>query len=431
MTIKGGLVRVLVATTEGPSVIQRVTEEDPEVRSVICLNGTTQALPISQAYEAFVRRPTGVVERAVGHPAFRTDVSHPIDDGGSWQLALYLAHILARDGRLAEREGPAETMLWVTGTVDSDLAVGAVDHVSSKLQRSREDFAAQLSNGQSVLVVVPEGNAAEVGPSNVPEGVHVVPVATVDDALSAIALEASKVPDPGRSPWRVPMLTIVAALVVAALLISPVGPLSDWFQPIFNRIQKAVIGSPTAKGTLVKKVEPVQPLPVKPPPMPAQPVFDPAKVDLVLVEKLWSKAGACGADAIERTVTQEAPSEPGVCRLLARVTNTGALPVEIWIHGALVGSFRSYARSGRFNTELRRLLAPGEMMEIGLEPPPWLRRALSARLVLMVGADVGPIDAAASSFGPTLSESLELRPSLTVLPDGVRSRVLVRSIDPR
>ena len=90
----GDRIRVVVATTEGPSTVLRVTAEDPAVRSVVCLGRSATALPISRAYDAFVRAPTGIVERAVGHRAFRLDVSAPIDDGDSWQLGLYLAHRL-------------------------------------------------------------------------------------------------------------------------------------------------------------------------------------------------------------------------------------------------------------------------------------------------------------------------------------------------
>src|SRR3546814_2502033 len=93
--------------SEGPSTVLRVTPEDPSLRSVVCLGRTTTILPISRAYDAFVRAPSGIVERAVGHPAFRVDVSAPIDDGDSWQLGLYLAHRLKVAGRLAEDGAPA------------------------------------------------------------------------------------------------------------------------------------------------------------------------------------------------------------------------------------------------------------------------------------------------------------------------------------
>ena len=60
---------VYIATTEGPSEIQRITPEDSDVRSVICHDGKAIALPVSADYDSFVRRPTGVIEACFGHSA--------------------------------------------------------------------------------------------------------------------------------------------------------------------------------------------------------------------------------------------------------------------------------------------------------------------------------------------------------------------------
>ncbi|MEP6149304.1 MAG: hypothetical protein ABJ201_17940, partial [Nisaea sp.] len=86
------LIRVLIATTRGPVEVQNIARENPAVRSVICVGGAFTALPVSPAYDAFVREPTGVVERMTGHPVYRTDVAAPIEAGESWQLGMFLAH---------------------------------------------------------------------------------------------------------------------------------------------------------------------------------------------------------------------------------------------------------------------------------------------------------------------------------------------------
>ena len=78
-----------ILTTEGPVAIQRISEEDQAVSSVICLDGLTQILPISASYDAFVRSPAGVIERMTGHGAYRMDVAARIDEGRSWQLAAF------------------------------------------------------------------------------------------------------------------------------------------------------------------------------------------------------------------------------------------------------------------------------------------------------------------------------------------------------
>ena len=95
--------RIVIATTEGPAEVERLSEEDPDVRSVVCLQGKALALPISPDYDAFVRRPVGVIEARFGHACYRLDVSAPISGGLSWQLGVFAAHALKAAGRLAEK----------------------------------------------------------------------------------------------------------------------------------------------------------------------------------------------------------------------------------------------------------------------------------------------------------------------------------------
>ena len=58
-------VRVFLATTEGVVQIERITREDAR-QSAICLKRTTKVLPVSAGYDAFVRPPSGVIEREFG-----------------------------------------------------------------------------------------------------------------------------------------------------------------------------------------------------------------------------------------------------------------------------------------------------------------------------------------------------------------------------
>ena len=163
-------VRVAVLTTTGPAEVERITEEDPELSSVVCLGGKAVSLPVSRAYDAFVREPTGVVQRHFGHPAYRIDVSAPIDEGYSWQLGLLAAHALAAAGRLAGKGDAADRVIWATGEVDRDLNVLPVDHVARKLDRAAADRTAAdrtaadraetREKGASLTVYVP---AAKTG----------------------------------------------------------------------------------------------------------------------------------------------------------------------------------------------------------------------------------------------------------------------------
>ena len=86
---------VFIATTQGLVAIQDIEEiDDPDVMSVVCVNGTAQSLNISGAYHSFVKRGSGIIQQAFGGNAYRVDVSGNIDHGNSWQLGFYLAHHL-------------------------------------------------------------------------------------------------------------------------------------------------------------------------------------------------------------------------------------------------------------------------------------------------------------------------------------------------
>jgi hypothetical protein len=167
MSLAGGKLRVLIATTNGPVEVQLLTEEDPVIgRCVACIGGTTETADIAAAYHAFVVRPTGVIEARFGHPCYRLDVSGRIDAGSSWQLGVFVAHALLAVGRLAQENDVADGILWVTGSVRPvDLTVGAVSHVPEKLANSLDRLKQELNARRPVLLAVPVDNAADVSPS--------------------------------------------------------------------------------------------------------------------------------------------------------------------------------------------------------------------------------------------------------------------------
>ena len=147
--------RVFIATTDGPSEIQGILEEDPDLHSVICLNGTSEALPVSRGYDAFVRKPTGVVEKLTGHRVYRMDVAAPITNGSSWQLGAYLAHMLLRCERLSLKDAAADEELLVTGALSpASMEVTPVGHIREKLQQARE-LLDRAGRGGALTVILP------------------------------------------------------------------------------------------------------------------------------------------------------------------------------------------------------------------------------------------------------------------------------------
>lgn len=245
-------VRVYLATTEGPVSIDRITRE-PAVQSAVCLRRTTRVLPISSAYDAFVRAPSGVIEREFGPfkaGAFRIDVSGPVDDGESWQLAFYVAHDLARRNRLADSDGEAEQILLLTGRVDSDLRVGAVDHVAEKLRAAADHLQRWARDRKGVAICVPPDNIDDVRGLSRPDGVALRAIVHAGDALAVRALPREV--DPARRQVRL----IVGAILggVLALLIYAM-----WVTRLHVHLFQAMFAAEPVTDTGVVVIEPTRP----------------------------------------------------------------------------------------------------------------------------------------------------------------------------
>ena len=155
--------RVLIATTEGPAAIQKITPEDPGVPSVVCLDGTTEVLGISGDYARFVNRGTGIVADETGHDAYRLDLDARVHGGTSWQLPVLLAHRLAAEGRLAAPDDEGADAILATGVVDRDQRVRPVEAIPEKLAIARECVQAITGPGRRVIVVLPATGESDGG----------------------------------------------------------------------------------------------------------------------------------------------------------------------------------------------------------------------------------------------------------------------------
>ena len=345
------LIRVVVATTDGPSVIRRITAEDPSLRSVVCLAGTPKVLPISPAYDAFVRRPTGIVERDVGHPVFRVDVSGPIDEGDSWQLALYLAHRLKQAGRLAEDDAPATGVIWASGSIDTDLGVGPVARIPDKVRRSADLFAGDLP----VLAVVATGTEIAV-----PADVDLMPIDHVAPVLEALNLgplvgqTRDRRARPRTSSGRLGLSSALKSLALAGAL-----------------------------ATIGWVLWPDRPPPIDPGAAALDPAgFDPGAVAFEVIERRPDGDGACEEDG--RVVDPGVESPAGVCAVGFRATNRGGQPARFWAYAAVQGTFREYASRKRYTELAEGFLSAGEAGEATVQPPDWVRRPVIVRGILIL-----------------------------------------------
>ncbi|HJM49219.1 MAG TPA: hypothetical protein QGF63_05145 [Alphaproteobacteria bacterium] len=216
-------VRVYVGTTEGPVQVERITREAAP-QSAVCLGRSTRVLPMSTGYDAFVRPPSGVIEREFGPfdaGGFRLDVSGAIGQGESWQLGIFVAHALAAKGQLASPSDRPDRVIWLTGEVDNDLAVQAVSHVRDKLLAAREELQAMTEMGVPLSLFAPVENCAAIADM----ADEVIGVRTTDQVLAALEaplVVASKAGDPAPQStssrfWLLGAVVLVAALTVTAL----------------------------------------------------------------------------------------------------------------------------------------------------------------------------------------------------------------------
>jgi hypothetical protein len=133
---------VIIPTTNDVVGINDIVKEDPLVSSVICENNNLEALPISPSYNSFVKSPTGIIDKLVGHSSFRIDITKPIHNGKSWQLGIAIAHIFSKhdilnfsneNQLLTKKTGE---ILWASGTINSNLEIKKINYLDQKIDNS-------------------------------------------------------------------------------------------------------------------------------------------------------------------------------------------------------------------------------------------------------------------------------------------------------
>ena len=402
-------VRVFLATTEGPSEIQRIAEEDPEVRSVVCVNGTSDALPISTAYDSFVRKPTGVIERHFGHPVFRMDVSGRISDGRSWQLGMFAAHALHDAGRLATTQEAVEGAIWLTGEVDHDLGAAPVEHVPEKLRQSGRLFSELKAAGIPLTVFLPSGNAGELDKGWLKmqgfgkDGFRVVPVDSAAEVCRHLGLAdplaADAPPDAAAESGRKPPVGRIAA--VAAALAVAASAFAVWQSDLGAWLDLADRGkyraldmalADTADGDCLtcKAAARLHGLYADWARLPA------ADFQIAAMEHRAPGAKSCTVLNFGRVKAEEVPvpatgagrltasSAKGLCAVEYRLVNSGDRPVHVWL--AVEPRYKT-ARPTRTVPALESgEVAPGGELAAAILMPRWLRRPLTNRITAVIAA---------------------------------------------
>jgi hypothetical protein len=203
---------VAVATTQGPVFIQGITQEEPGVSPVVCLNGTSKQLAISTAYADFVKKGSGLIERDFGYASWRMDFSGAIDAGESWQLGVYMAHILHQDNRLGNGEiSDGDEVMLITGAVKYSGEVTPANQILEKMVAARAQTKVWLSQGASITLLMHPENLAVAVSSSI--------VIYEQKATSHIhELTGGKITSRSHS-YTMPVILFIALIVIAGLLV--------------------------------------------------------------------------------------------------------------------------------------------------------------------------------------------------------------------
>ncbi len=347
--------------------------EDPHVRSVVCLDGTSEALPISAAYDAFVRKPTGVIERKYGHSVYRVDVSERISDGESWQLGLFAAHALYAADSLAGKGEGTERAAWLTGEVDRDLNVNPVDHVAEKLRQSAPLFAELEAADTPLTIFLPQGNAEGI---RVPWG-KIVALESVTEMCSELGLVGgAKSARPG---------LVMAAIGFCALLASVAG-LFLWQEDIldkFGEYRNPIVAVVTEEKP-EKKIPQEPALKLK--------AFEHRAVGHCPETFPWGATTNLVAleqiDAGHFAIS----TQDKLCAVEYGYRNASENPVHAWIRVSGLDFEQRSARQQNSPSMKYRKLAPGEEFSIMVLLPRWSKRPMKMRIIAAVGPNI-PQDA--------------------------------------
>ena len=151
---------VVIPTTNNLVGISDIVVEDPLVSSVICENNSLESLPISNKYASFVKSPTGIIEKITGNSSYRIDITNRIEQGESWQLALAIAHIFHDNNFLSFSTNEnlinnnKHTIIWASGTINSNLDVKAISYLDQKIKNSINFFKQCIEYNITVEIVL-------------------------------------------------------------------------------------------------------------------------------------------------------------------------------------------------------------------------------------------------------------------------------------
>ena len=183
-------IHMFIATTQGLVAIQNITPiDDEDISSVVSVNGTSTTANISGSYHNFVKKGVGIIHQMFGACSYRVDISARIDQGNSWQVAMYLAHLTQSKGLLGNGEvNDGDTVICATGEVNTtNHQILAVAEVALKFKLAQPQLDQWALLGAKVHFLLPQANQTDVKQNN-----YTLLVSNLDQAASALPSSIQK-----------------------------------------------------------------------------------------------------------------------------------------------------------------------------------------------------------------------------------------------
>lgn len=204
---------IFIATTQGLVAIQNITSiDDEDISSVVSINGTSTTANISNSYHNFVKKGVGIIHQQFGACSYRVDISARIDQGNSWQVAMYLAHLAQSKGILGNGVVTKDDMvICATGEVNTtNLQILAVDEVAVKLKLAQHPLEQWAALGAKVQFLLPKANQSEVD-----KNPHALFISNLEQAARALPENTEDVASSSRYPAIIGSLVLILALAFA------------------------------------------------------------------------------------------------------------------------------------------------------------------------------------------------------------------------
>ena len=240
---------IIIPTTREPAELVSISKEHPDINSVVCLADTFDALPISSAYDAFVRKPTGIIQQLVGNHSFRIDISSPVTSGRSWQLGITLGHMISELGclkNLKDANPKTDILIFASGSVLPKLKINSITNVSEKCKNSESLLREWQNKGGKIKCLLHEKNIEELNFS-FDKRIEKLKVASINEALEALGLPQIKSTS-GRAAKRLPFVNrysfiIIASILFLATTFLPKEEITSWYALETNGQHKDLIRS--------------------------------------------------------------------------------------------------------------------------------------------------------------------------------------------